>query len=346
MSGSAMDLEPNLAGADPIAGPVVTMGHEDRDVPTDGLLHYRAYGLTIASDVPLVELQPVPPAAADLTFTQADIDRPMPVEPGARISAFTDDEIYFGWNGIGRFLMTRRRTIRYMPAPGLDAQLLSMALLGPLLGLVLEGRGLLVLHGSGLVVDGRAALFLGDKGAGKSTTAAAFIAAGHRVLADDLLAVDVTGDRPRILGGYPAMKLSPEAADILAPPIHRDIPIDFPGIDKRRVRIDDCFSGEGVEIGAVYLLERGDPLQSIARTPQEGLVGLIRFSYATRFGDAVIRGAAAAAHFRQCAQVASVVPTRTLRVPDDLARLPAAVRFVEAEFRTELAAEFRGDAPS
>lgn len=299
--------------------------------PPASLRYYRAYGLTIAADLPLAELQPAPAATPDVSFTRADIDRPLPSRPGDRISEFGENEIYFGWAGIARFLMTGRSVIQYMPDAGFDPMLLSVALLGPLLGLVLEGRGLLLLHGSGLVVDGRAALFLGDKGAGKSTIAAAFMAQGYRMLADDILAIDCSGPRPFILAGYPAIKLSPEAAETLAPPVHGEIATDATLLDKRRLRVDDRYSDVGVEVGAIYLLERGDTLRSSPRGPQDGLMALMRFSYATRFGDQIIRGAAAARHLRQCAALANGVPTRVLQVPSALSALPDAVRHVAAE---------------
>ncbi|HTZ72603.1 MAG TPA: hypothetical protein VMB47_01670 [Candidatus Aquilonibacter sp.] len=62
-------------------------------------------------------------------------------------------------------------------------------LLGPVMGLMLLLRGTVCLHASAIVIKSRAVLFLGDAGAGKSTTAAALAQRGHALLADDIVSI-------------------------------------------------------------------------------------------------------------------------------------------------------------
>ena len=71
---------------------------------------------------------------------------------------------------------------------------IRMCLLGPIIGFVLHLRGTPCLHASAVAIDGRAVAFLGHSGAGKSTTAAAFIRRGFRALTDDVLALDEKKD--------------------------------------------------------------------------------------------------------------------------------------------------------
>ena len=61
-------------------------------------------------------------------------------------------------------------------------------------------RGLEVFHASGVVLDGRALLFAGPPGAGKSSLAAALVAAGGRLLSDDAVALRLSADT---LTAYP-----------------------------------------------------------------------------------------------------------------------------------------------
>jgi hypothetical protein len=59
------------------------------------------------------------------------------------------------------------------------------------------------------------------------------------------------------------------------------------------------------------------------------MTALMRFSYVTRFGTGLIRGDAATTHMQQCAQLSATSKICELQIPDDLTRLPDAVRLVE-----------------
>ena len=63
----------------------------------------------------------------------------------------------------------------------------AVYLLGPVLGFVMRLRGIVPLHASAVMIGTGATVFVGDAGAGKSTTAGAFAALGYGVLSDDLL---------------------------------------------------------------------------------------------------------------------------------------------------------------
>jgi hypothetical protein len=75
------------------------------------------------------------------------------------------------------------------PAP-LDAADAAYFLFEPVLAFVLRLRGVLALHASAVSIAGRAVLFCGGTGSGKSMTAAAFLARGHALIGDDVVALD------------------------------------------------------------------------------------------------------------------------------------------------------------
>src|SRR5207245_7692556 len=60
-------------------------------------------------------------------------------------------------------------------------------LLGPILGLVLRLRGVTCLHASAVAFGDRSVAFVGQTGAGKSTTAAAFARPACGVISDALV---------------------------------------------------------------------------------------------------------------------------------------------------------------
>ena len=92
-----------------------------------------------------------------------------------------------------------------------------------------------MLHASAVNVNGCGVVFLGDKLAGKSTTAAAFVAAGHGLLTDDILAIDFDAPGgPMIRPGFSQLKLDEQASVGVLGEHGTAIPSVLPGLPKRR----------------------------------------------------------------------------------------------------------------
>jgi hypothetical protein len=101
------------------------------------------------------------------------------------------------------------------PLPHVDEHVLRLYLLGPALGVLLQQRGLLVLHASAVAIGERVVAFVGESGWGKSTTAAALERRGHTVVADDVCALHLRGSEdPLVFPAIPRLKL--DAAPALA----------------------------------------------------------------------------------------------------------------------------------
>ena len=288
---------------------------------------YKAYGLTISSDVALPELEPAEPSTADIVIAVGPIDLPAPLLEAGTAFRFEPDWQYLAWPAVGAFLISDACRIDVDPAPGIDDQLIAFPLLGPVLALLLHQRGLLVLHASAIAVGGKSAIFMGDKGAGKSTTASAMIRAGHGLLTDDVVALDLAAE-PMIVPGFPQIKLAADAAAaislgdaVVRPQVH-------PAIDKMQHRLNGAFSGNRVPATRIYILARGEraditPLPGIAALP-----AIIKFSYVTRFGRAALPSDLAEMHLRQCARLADHVGVRRLEIPAGLDRIGEAVELI------------------
>ena len=298
---------------------------------------YRAYGLTIASEVLLPELEPTAPAAADVVIAVGTIDLPKPSPEAATDFRFERDRQYLAWDAVGAFLSTDGRRIDIEPAPGVDDALIAFPLLGPVLALLLHRRGLLVLHASAIAVAGRSAIFMGDKGAGKSTTASAMIRAGHDLLTDDVVALDLTHpSQPMIVPGFPQIKLAADAAAAISFRNAEVRPQAHPAIDKMQHRLNGAFSRGRVPASRIYILVRGEkaditPLPGIAALP-----AIIKFSYVTRFGRAALPDDFAATHLRQCSGIANRVGVCRLEVPTGLERIDEAVALIERDLAADV----------
>jgi hypothetical protein len=299
------------------------------------LHYYQCYEMIYASDIELTELTPVAEADPDIWVFEDRIDRPYWENMLGHPEAFRREEVYVGWGHAARFLMNDLKLIRYEVDPEFEKKMVSFALLGPVLGILLQLKGYLVLHASGISINGKAAIFVGDKGQGKSTTAAACLARGHRLLTDDLVALELAGDRPVVIPGYPSVKLTQRAVDTLQPPVSSVIRTNIEGFDKDRVRFDRDFDTTRVPAGGVFVLQRGTSIQLEKLAPPEALAELIRFSYNVRFGANMIRDELAKTHFRQCATFMQHVPVYRFTVPETIDGLPEAIAFLEQELQSD-----------
>jgi hypothetical protein len=307
-------------------------GHPAHAPPASGVPYrYYAFGMTIHSDLELPDLQPFDSELPDLTFRRAPLSRSLPEAPQSMFE-FGAAESYLGFGGIVQFSIPNPGLVIFESAPGADANFYSLGLLGSVMATVLHRRGLLTMHASGIGISGRGAVFMGDKGAGKSTTAASFIAAGHRLLTDDVLPIDLAdGPSFKILPGFPQLKLSEAASRVIALQDATTIPIADIGFNKSRLRLSGSFSPQPVAPAVFYALAPGEILEA---TPLEGtaaMTALMANAYHARFGAQMFHGQAAAVLMRQCAALARAVPVRVLKVPRDLDRLPDLVRFVERD---------------
>ena len=151
---------------------------------------YSLAGLHIVSDVPLSDLVPhheaVPPGDR-VTIRRA------PVSPTLSAAVATlPDAAYDGKDllltipHVARYLVRAGNEILVDPEPAADANDVRAYLLGSAFGALCHQRGIVPLHASAIDSDGGCALFTGHSGAGKSTLAAALIARGHQLIADDV----------------------------------------------------------------------------------------------------------------------------------------------------------------
>lgn len=300
---------------------------------------YRAFGLEIASDMELPELVPGDAGSTDLEIRLVDTGRAFPPAEAEGEFRFGDDECFLLYPRIGAFRVLPPGRIEVEPVPGVDPGLVCFPLLGPVIAWLLQARGAFLLHGSALDVAGEAVCFLGDKGAGKSTTAGAFLRAGHSLLTDDIVAIEgLENGGGRILPAFPQVKLTREASTSLALPETRERPKVPIVLYKERFLLGRGFAREGMTPKTFLLLRRSDHLGLQWLDPKERMKAFLRFSYGTRFGMRGMTPATAVRHARQCPALANRTQAAILSVPHDLERLGEVVAFVEEALRNQSAA--------
>jgi hypothetical protein len=230
------------------------------------------------------------------------------------------------WKDVGTFVV-RRREVLVHPLPNVGAGVLQLLLLGPVMAVLLEQRGHLVLHASSVTLDDAAVAFLGASGWGKSTLAAALHARGHPIVADDVIAVTVEDGRVLVQPGYPHLRLLPLAATSFGQA--SELPTDALA-DKRAYPALRGFSTSPRPLRRLYVLADGNSREIQEIDPQNAFLELIRHTYTARLLDS----ARLASNFAQCAGVAARVPLRRLRRDRQLADPTEVAAFVERDVRS------------
>jgi hypothetical protein len=296
--------------------------------------HFRAYGLSVRSDFQVVEAEAITPCQADLTIRHVAVSRSVFRFSDFRNYRITPDGDVIEYRGVGGFLVRNPGLIDVDVEAGFDQRLIGMPLLGPVFSLLLHRKGLLVLHGSAVMIGGVAHVFLGDKGAGKSTTAAALIAAGYPLISDDVIAIEkLPSGKLAIWPGYPAMKLDRTMLAAWASGSYNVLAPDdgaYTG-GKTRIRLKNSMPPEAVPLGTVHCLARGRENAVAPLNQVEKLHRLIRFSHYPRLGQAANAPSETARLFARAAALVPDIDMDVLTVKDSLAEISEIGSFLQAQ---------------
>ena len=171
------------------------------------------YGLTVASPREL----PAPYAAGkpDLTITETH-DRPAAKSQldGFSYNVNPDNSVFVSWCDLFDFTVNADGSaITVHAGAHWHNEPVYMYLIGQVISVALLQKRVESLHASAVELNGRATAIVGDCGAGKSTLTAALVAAGARLVTDDLLVTRRNGSGTVTLSGARRLKLDPATAE-------------------------------------------------------------------------------------------------------------------------------------
>jgi hypothetical protein len=311
----------------------------------DSRHRYAVYGIDIVSDRPLsmpryshdplcrVECVHGRASAFEAALRTTTVDSAL--DAWHQYAALADGSTYVRWQGVGEFLVAADgRRITSRATADASRESFHVYMFGQALSFALVKQRLEPLHATAIVVDGRAIAFLGGSAFGKSTLAASFLAAGHRLLTDDLLILRSSSDGIVAYPGPPRIKLFPLMARTFLDGVAAGIAMN-PETEKSIVPLDERRScSTPVPLAAIYSLAA--PRDSCRRngatveplSPREAFVELVKSSFNRRLAGAQRM----ARQFDAMAQVADSVPVKKLVYPRQIDRLAEARAIVLADF--------------
>lgn len=292
---------------------------------------YRLFGLDIESDFDLGHLPEGVPGATNAVciirthVPLGGIDRKEPL-------SFADSggEQLFAWAMVGAFRIVSDTCVEVDPNPGIPDSVVALPLLGTVFAALLQRRGLTVFHASAVAIDGRAVVLLGHKGAGKSTTAGALVAAGHTLIADDVVAIDLAkAAEPRVLPAAAHLRLWDDSRASLAPAGITDLGRLHAAVDKSLYGVAGI-ANEPVPLSRFYLLGRAADPAVHPMPAVDAIAALLNQSYMARFGERGF-GATMPTHFARLAALAGTGRAQILAVPNGLDRLDEIAPLIQAD---------------
>lgn len=295
---------------------------------------YVAYGLGVRSAVELPELHPgsgppdmSPDVPADVDVGLGSVpDAPRDEAKNGGALRVTPEHACLYFRETAAIRVRAGREITVDAEPGADPAALRACVLGPALGLLLHQRGLLVLHASAVVLRGGVVAFLGRSGHGKSTTAATLHARGCGLIADDVVAVDLTAPgAPIVRPGYPQLKLWPDAVAALG-----GIPDALPRVLAREEKRARAVAHPGAASWALRRLYVLTDDETLALEPLAGHAAAFELLQHSYIAPALPR-LGSSHDLAQCVRLAETVPVKRLRRPRSFAGLDRLAALVERD---------------
>ena len=277
---------------------------------------YKAFGISIESEVLIPQFINSKSRQSEVSIKFGKVSQHLaPMDKVARVIQIGEREICFYWKQSGWFLVRNGSEIIIEAETGTNEKLLIIPLVGIVLATLLHQRGMLVLHASTVNINGHGATFVGQKGKGKSTTAALLYKRGHAVISDDITAIEFTKDKtPLVTPGFPDFKLLPDTISALG-----DDPQAFSecydGAEKRYRSLSNNFAETKIPLKSVFFLAEGDKLKLDILKPQEAIPVLIANTYLARYGSKLFTNNQVMANLAQCSNVINQIPVYRLERP-------------------------------
>jgi hypothetical protein len=294
---------------------------------------YVAYGSLLESDIPLPELPAAPAAGApprwrivrDGALPPMQAAKELGREPiyadVAAILTGHRDGLRISVGDTGSFDLGAEGVIRAQPLETASEAFVRAHLLGRVLPTALHHEGWMPLHASAVLTREGVVAFLGPKGLGKSTLAAAMVDAGAHLVSDDVVPVEPS-QPPRAWPGLQTLRLRADVRETLALDDAAAVPHDAQraalpvGAERRSTRPEP--------LAALFLLApAADDAteQGAVKIPYAPVLAAAAITAHVKCG-AMFGAGAAATMLGRAARLVHAVPVHQLVVPRDLARLP------------------------
>lgn len=280
--------------------------------------YYQIHHLLIASSLHFPELKQVSPQKANVTLTEGFVPKSLGETKGEILVdeidyESSDKELLLIIKEVGHLLINDQ-SIVFERNEGVDDATLRLYLLGSGIGFLLLKRGIFPFHGSTVVTRSGAAMFIGDSGLGKSTTAAKFLKEGHCILSDDMSVVRFEAENLPLV--YPSIQRIKLWDDSILALQHKEAtytPI-MPNWEKKHLYLNGKFATKPTPLKAIYLLTLSE--ESNVQIDALEILPKIYILMKNTFREMGVKILGKEKeHFLFCTKVAQSIPIKALKRP-------------------------------
>ena len=222
---------------------------------------YRSYGLTIETPFACDGWEP---ADGNTNMDVVAVDGvvanrlPAAVVSHPRFDAAPGLFLHRGGPRTGRLLVQGGNRVVVQRRAEADEAVLAKQFGASAVPAVMRHRGLLVIHASAAVLDEGAVLIAGHSGAGKSTTLAALLKRGFRMLSDDVSVVRFgKDDELEVLPGPARVRLTKRSAAGVGIEVTNDTGNSVGPVRKRAVPTEHSMATAAAPLRALFILRIG-----------------------------------------------------------------------------------------
>lgn len=179
---------------------------------------YHAFGFIVKSDIEIPEFQKLEKDLDyQITIKEDNLPNQLPSSPTKIEKAgFEKDQKTFLLTipEVATFYIENGNTIIFDRSDTkIEDDSVRLFLLGTCMGIVMQQKGIICLHGSAIVYKDFVFTFVGKSGVGKSSILNYFLSKGAQILSDDIIRIEQTDDGYFAYPAYPQTKLWEDGVD-------------------------------------------------------------------------------------------------------------------------------------
>jgi hypothetical protein len=300
--------------------------------------YYRAYGLSIGSEIPLPPLETSKATTVNLTIRRRRLLESPPLGAtkvyraglNARFAQNGHNCIWLDWSPLVAFMAINGNELLVETTEN-EADLIALFILSEALGLILFQKNYFLLHGSAIQIGGQGVVFLGKPGAGKSTTVAAFAQKGVSVISDDMVCIQIDeSGNPVLIPSFSQIKIWENSVAGLQLPKENLSPVRE-GANKFSWHDSIAFEEQAGPLKQIFILTAlGDFVPLTEQLPQSQVP--VELTSYFPLPDGLLNGEALKGYFEKSVAIAHKVPVFKMNRPEDFAKLYEFVEYLKTAY--------------